>query len=366
MDSAPLDRVPEATRPKARQSEDYYLRWLWKTLYAADGVSCVCIKCSKVRRFHRVAGRRAFACDTCGSHIHPASGTLLRSSNLQLSIWFEAASLVLSSDGNIAATELASKLLITHKTAARLKAVMLRAVEEGGQDAQLLRKMWLEEQSPVDVSSAPSQRESAASAQRSHTRERITAAACHAFAERGLSQTRVADIAHAAGVSTAIIHYYFKTKDEVFLAALKWAADIFETRVIEVLETEKDHLARVRKLVDIAVPENDVLYDEYRLWLDVYAMGRLEPRLFDECTVLSASWMNCIATVVEEGARAGVFRPIAPASEIAHRVVNLLDGLSFRLVVGYAGVSAEFVRTLMSRFLAEQLGVPLTPIAART
>jgi hypothetical protein len=73
-------------------------------------------------------------------------------------------------------------------------------------------------------------------------------------------------------------------------------------------------------------------------------------------------WRTRIQTVVDEGARAGVFEPIAPSWEIAHRIVNVLDGLSFRLVVGYPGVPVQFVRTLMSRFMAEQLGVPQTAI----
>ena len=344
MGSASLEQQSGARPPKLRRSEDYYLGWLWKTLYASDGVSCVCAKCKEVRRFHRVAGRRAFACDHCGRHVHPASGTLLRSSNLQLYIWFEAASLVLSSNCAIPPGQLASALAVTYKTATRLKCVIVRAIEEGEHNALLLRKMRLEEESPADTSPQAADSKTAVGRRSSRARDRITAAACHAFAERGLSSTRVADIARSAGVSTAIIHYYFKTKDEVFLAALNWAADRFDARVREVVETEHDHLARVRRLLDIAVPEDDVLHDEYRLWLDVYGTGRLEPELFDQCIAVSDGWRTHIQTVVDEGARAGVFEPIAPSWEIAHRIVNVLDGLSFRLVVGYPGVPVQFVR----------------------
>lgn len=358
MGSTTFEQQAEARLSKPKRGEDYYLRWLWRMLYSPDGVNCVCPKCNGVHRFHRVAGRRAFACDRCGHHLHPAKGTLLNSSNLRLASWFKAASLVLSSNGGIPSAELANRLPVTYKTAARLKCAIAQAIEEGGHDALLLRKMWAEEDSLGGTLPPACDNKTAAGHQSFRTRDRITAAACHAFAERGLSSTRVADIARSAGVSTAIIHYYFRTKDEVFLAALTWAARNSEARVREIVETEPDHLARVRQLVDIAVPGGDVLRDEYRLWLDVYAIGRLEPKLFDTCTALSDNWRISIETVVEEGTRAGAFEPIAAPWEIAHRVVNLLDGLSFRLVVGYAGMSVEFVRTFMSRFMAEQLGVP--------
>src|ERR671933_26728 len=52
--------------------------------------------------------------------------------------------------------------------------------------------------------------------------EQILAAACRAILERGFPATRIADIARAAGVSTGTVHYYFATKDEVLVAALKW------------------------------------------------------------------------------------------------------------------------------------------------
>src|SRR5919206_4948374 len=54
--------------------------------------------------------------------------------------------------------------------------------------------------------------------------EQILEAACRAILDRGFPATRIADIAQAAHVSTGTVHYYFATKDEVLIAALKWAS----------------------------------------------------------------------------------------------------------------------------------------------
>ena len=63
--------------------------------------------------------------------------------------------------------------------------------------------------------------------------------------------------------------------------------------------------------------------------------------------------------------RLGVFRPIAPADEIAQRMVGLSDGLSFRSAVGYTGMQVQRVRELLVSFAAEQLGVPAEALAER-
>ena len=44
-------------------------------------------------------------------------------------------------------------------------------------------------------------------------RDRILQAACELIAERGIGGARIAQIAQAAGVSTALVHYHFRTRE---------------------------------------------------------------------------------------------------------------------------------------------------------
>jgi len=52
------------------------------------------------------------------------------------------------------------------------------------------------------------------------TREAILGAAREAFAERGFDRTSIRAIATSAGVDPALVHHYFGTKDELFLATV--------------------------------------------------------------------------------------------------------------------------------------------------
>lgn len=57
------------------------------------------------------------------------------------------------------------------------------------------------------------------------TREAILAAAREAFAERGFDAATIRAIATGAGVDPALVHHYFGTKDQLFLAAMNAPID---------------------------------------------------------------------------------------------------------------------------------------------
>jgi AcrR family transcriptional regulator len=55
----------------------------------------------------------------------------------------------------------------------------------------------------------------------SSTREAILAAARERFAAVGYERTRVRDVAADAGVDAALVHYFFKSKDGLFVATME-------------------------------------------------------------------------------------------------------------------------------------------------
>jgi len=321
-------------------------------LYAPDGASAVCRRCRTMRRFHRVSRRRAYACDHCGTQVYPTAGTFMQGSGLGVATWFAAATLVTDGDESVAPRALAGELGVSYKTALRMKRRLEEAASGGTADAALLERL---RRDAGDGGGAPAGGPSRDRSSRA--RENIRAAACRAFAARGASATRIADIAREAGVSSAIIHYYYKSKDEVLLAALQWANEHTTRRLHELRGETADPIDLMRKTLELAVPSEGVLRDEYVLWIETWARMRLQPRLLAECVAMSDRWTLFIEELIDEGARAGVFHPVAPPAEIAQRTVALSDGLSFRSVVGYTGMRAPRVRELLVSFVAEQLGV---------
>ena len=62
-------------------------------------------------------------------------------------------------------------------------------------------------------------------------------AAVEVIGERGLCETRVADIAIQAGLSPALLLYYFGSKDNLLTEALTYAEDAFYLKTFHELSS---------------------------------------------------------------------------------------------------------------------------------
>ncbi len=193
--------------------------------------------------------------------------------------------------------------------------------------------------------------------------EQILAAACRAILERGFPDTRIADVAAAAGLSTGSIHYYFETKDDVLVAALKWASERLFARVEDI--TDPSARARLAHLLAAAVPDTGPARSEYVLWIELWLRALHQPALLEQGEALSARWRAYFFDIVRTGTAAGEFHPIADPDEVAERLVAMVDGLGFDTVLGYSWTSPDRMRARLVAFAAEQLGVPREALVER-
>ena len=185
--------------------------------------------------------------------------------------------------------------------------------------------------------------------------EQILEAACRAILDRGFPATRIADIAEAARVSTGTVHYYFATKDEVLIAALKWAS----ARLFQRIEHPGDEppARRLARLLAVSVPYPGPARDEYVLWIELWLRVLHQPDLLAQCEAISEQWRGYFHDIVRAGAETGEFAPAADADEVAERLVAFLDGLGFETALGYRWTSPERMHERLIEFAAEQLGV---------
>jgi AcrR family transcriptional regulator len=81
----------------------------------------------------------------------------------------------------------------------------------------------------------------------SDTREAILGAARERFARLGYDRTRIRDVAEDAGVDAALVHYFFKSKDGLFVAAMQLPfrpADVIAPVLAEGLEGLGERIVR--------------------------------------------------------------------------------------------------------------------------
>jgi len=153
------------------------------------------------------------------------------------------------------------------------------------------------------------------------TRAAILQAAERIFAEVGLEGARTEAIAEAAGVNKALLYYYFKGKDDLYLAVLESHLTEFRRRALGVLESKGS--ARVRLLRYVSLHFDFISARPYYPRLAHRLMStddRLVHRVVQE---YSAPIYRKLAELVEEGVRSREFRQVN-----SHHTIYSLVGLS--------------------------------------
>jgi transposase-like protein len=98
--------------------DDACLDWLMEKRY--PGGIATCSFCHVDRKHHRIASKKAYACDYCGTYISPMAGTIFEKSSTPLRLWFYAMYLMASTRCGVSAKQIQRETGVTYKTAWRM------------------------------------------------------------------------------------------------------------------------------------------------------------------------------------------------------------------------------------------------------
>jgi AcrR family transcriptional regulator len=190
-------------------------------------------------------------------------------------------------------------------------------------------------------------------------RRQILRAAATVIGERGFAETRVNDVARSAGVSSALVIYYFGTRDQLLTAALRHAEDAFYT-ALEARVAQTDSAAeRLRRIVDLALEprELDEMPGAWVLWLDVLAQAPRHPALGRDRVELDARWRDTVVAVLRHGVERGEFEPV-DVEGFGLLLTSALDGLALQRVLDDPLVTVERARAVVADLCRRYLGLP--------
>ncbi|MFJ8078454.1 TetR/AcrR family transcriptional regulator [Streptomyces sp. NPDC096176] len=192
-------------------------------------------------------------------------------------------------------------------------------------------------------------------------REELLGAAVEQIEERGVAAVRIADVAAALGVSSALVLYHFSTKERLVAAAFTHAADADLAHLRKLLGRRTSALRRLRAAVRWYAPTGQA--KGWRLWIDAWAVSLREPALRDVSRALDQQWKSALTEVIAEGAAAGEF-PCPDPAAAAWRLTAFLDGLAVQMT-SYAGT---LTRAAMLQWtdeaLARELGIDHAALTA--
>jgi len=198
-------------------------------------------------------------------------------------------------------------------------------------------------------------------------REQMLRAALEVICERGYPDTRIADVAERAGVSPALVIYYFKTKDQLLTEAIRYSEDGWYSDGQRRLAALPSSAARLEEFVAMScLPEDDPEpRGSWLLWLDFWAQAARNAEVAGLRQKSDERWRDMIASLVQAGLAAGEFRDVN-AADFAILLSGLLDGLAIQIALADPVVVPVTAFELSMRFVAGALGFEWTPGRGRT
>jgi AcrR family transcriptional regulator len=190
------------------------------------------------------------------------------------------------------------------------------------------------------------------------SRERILEAACELIAEQGIDDVRIARVATRAGASTALVHHYFSTREELLEQALVHSFEqAGEERFGEPSESEESVTEALARALGECLPLPGAQERGWVLWVELWLRAVREPALRPVSARLYERYRRWMGTLIEAGVEAGEFRPEVDVDEVANAAMALLDGAGVRALIDDPAMDVEGARRLAARYLARELGI---------
>lgn len=188
-------------------------------------------------------------------------------------------------------------------------------------------------------------------------RVQILDAAAQVIGRRGLCETRIADIASVAGTSSALVLYYFGSKDRLLAEALTYADERFYDETVAGLSEVGSARDRLVRLIDLSCPyerEGDRL-DTWVLWLELWNRAPRDAEVAGSRHRLDRRWRDAIADIVRDGIATGEFQAV-DADDFALRFASLVDGLAIQVVLDDPDVPRSRMLEVCLRIAGDELG----------
>jgi AcrR family transcriptional regulator len=186
-----------------------------------------------------------------------------------------------------------------------------------------------------------------------HRRRRLLEATWRLIAERGYHVVRVSDIARMCGTSTGTVHYYFPGKQDVLVEALKFSVEQAFARQSAELKQIGGARERLLRLIEMQLPQDQDVRDEWSIWLQFWAEAALRPELREVHNDFYARWHDTVVRIIRRGQRQGVFREVDP-EQAALRFTALTDGAAIKLLTGAPGMTVDLMRDMLVEFVDQQ------------
>ena len=162
-------------------------------------------------------------------------------------------------------------------------------------------------------------------------RQGILRAAMEVFAEKGMANTKIADISERAGIGKGTLYEYYTNKEEIFREAMVWFMTSIKNEVTEQMSLVSDPRAKLRSLVWGMIDGASALGEYIKIMLDFWSVG-MRTQEVEPWREIYQWYIMMVIEIIEEGISTKIFRKVDSRS-LASALVGLFDGFIFQIIL---------------------------------
>jgi len=188
-------------------------------------------------------------------------------------------------------------------------------------------------------------------------------AAAELICERGFGDTRIADVAKRAGVSSALVIYYFGTRDRLLVDALRYSEESgYEAaeRMLAEIPSLRERLSLLIRWTCVPEADNEIA-GAWGLWFDLWAQAFRHDEVKAGRVVLDSRWRAMIVNAI----KTAEFDVDVDARMFALEFSALLDGLSIQVALEDPEVDSTVAYDIAMRFAERELNLPAEKASAK-
>jgi AcrR family transcriptional regulator len=163
-------------------------------------------------------------------------------------------------------------------------------------------------------------------------RQIILQAARACLGQRGYLATTIAEIAARAGVSRGLLHYHFKSKEDLLAQVLRAETEAMLSRsgaIFAQCRTADELSVGLAQAVR-ATMERDT--DFFNLAFECWTVARQSPQVARELEHMYSRLRDALRWGLESAVQRGIIEPALPLDKLATLLLAVADGLGLQMI----------------------------------
>ena len=163
-------------------------------------------------------------------------------------------------------------------------------------------------------------------------REQLREAAYRVVSTKGYTTFTIRDIAKEANLSTGLVHYYFKNKEDLLLSLLSEMNKTLKKNTVEVLSRIENPLEKLKTFMRLAFDQVSNEKEYYYVIIDFWAQANRNERMRKANIRLFDSYHEMLTKILEEGIERNEFT-VPDMKYTVTVIISLMQGFITHYII---------------------------------